>query len=65
MITRKRTTIQFSEKQCETLELIALNLGIEKPTIPGILATLISDTPEFKLVCDPYDSEPEKGQPNV
>jgi hypothetical protein len=50
MITRKRTTISFSEKQCKALELFADNRGIEKPTIPGMLAILIANTPEFKAV---------------
>ena len=52
MITRKRTTISFSEQQCQTLELIAENKGIERPTIPGILAILIADTPEFKFITE-------------
>lgn len=65
MITRKRTTIQFSEVQCRTLEEIAKSKGIAKPTIPGMLAFLISETPEFLTESVVYGIEQKLEQGNV
>jgi hypothetical protein len=65
MITRKRTTIGFTERQCRALELIAEKKGIAKPTIPGMLAILISETPEFADVMSMGDVTTGEDQPNV